>query len=223
MKKNIIKQVLFTLGFTLAVILFSILLRWSEVHSVNQYLDAHTIWPGSRYRIVGTDLNWFLTDLSVTSNVSLGGWKKEDFNQGREVKLNGHLYTPKEYIDDQSGELMDGLLLLTATVCVINRNEGDSNTFEPYFIQLGNRRKPVSFTYPYPCAAVSIEQNDDHSGGIYVAPGEQIFYRIAFILDDDVSLENACLFAKVIPTQSVGVCLQLNSEYAQQLILQSKN
>ena len=197
-------------SFFLLLALLAVLFHCSKLAAVNECLAQHDI--GVREVIIaGTSLRWSLAELSVTDNVPDSGWRVEDFSSAQTVYINGNAYAPCDLINAETGKLPDGLKLLTVTINVV----GDSGYkpgkdkineyFYPHFLKLANKTDINSFFSPYLCAA-SAQDNLDRDAN---TGNERATYRLAFFLDDRVSVKNGCLFSSIVPTQNLGVCIQL--------------
>lgn len=204
------KAYIVILSLFLLLALPAVLLYCSKTAAVNKYLAQHDI--GERKVIIaGTSLRWSLAELSATDNVLNSGWLREDFSSAQPVYINGKAYAPQDCIDTETGELPEGLKLLTVTVNITGdssykpRKDKISEYFYPYFLKLANRTDISSFSKPYLCAASAQDSFDRDSD----TGDEHAIYRLAFFLDDRVSIENGCLFASLLPTQNLGVCTQL--------------
>ena len=144
-------------------------------------------------------------ELSLSDNIYDAGWEPEQFLEYSVVSKeeNGTLnaISYPDYFERDSGELIDGVRLLTVKIRVTNRHGGDAdpgvgtNLFANCQLHLINAGKTIrdednSYTD-------NIAYSGPWGGGQYslveILPGETLSYCLGYAIDDAFPLEEAWL------------------------------
>ena len=159
--------------------------------------------------------------VTIDTNIFDAGWEISDFNfADAMVVLNAAITeTPinmlEDNIDFTTGKLADGLTIVTVDITVNNLNTEDTqfgpaaNVFGSDVLYLVNAKTTVqkdSAELPaYNSAACSCEKTyNGQSAWVYIAPGGSARYKLAYIADDYVSLDNG--FVASYNRLMEGVC-----------------
>ena len=148
-----------------------------------------------------------VNELTLSRNVFSAGWQIGDFDQYSYATAydgDGALktFSYPDYIDQSTGELIDGVSLLTVEINVTNRNTGDCdigagvNTFPYCLLHLTDISKmldPYNASYADCIAYQSDSGASSHGACIVLAPGESKTYKLAYALDCSFTAENSYL------------------------------
>ena len=168
-------------------------------------VDMGESFRGNPYSPTNSGLEITVEELSLTNNIYAAGWEPEQFLEHSVVSReeNGTLKTISypDYFDRDSGELIDGVRLLTVKITVTNRNGGDTdpgvgtNLFANCQLHLINAGKTIrdednSYTD-------NIAYSGPWGGGQYslveILPGQTLSYCLGYAIDDAFPLEEAWL------------------------------
>lgn len=180
----------------------------SKSNSIMEYVGQHTMditmignQNNKGYLIPTTNLRWKINSISILDNIHKAGWDMSAF----------------ENIDDnlsENGDLKGETLLLTVSITVsaqensLKEYDAWDYSFNPKFLKLGNLENVYSFLNSYPIIAISPELKEGSNSAI-LPPGEEVTYKIAYFLNEDVTPKNGCLFTNISPPQLAEVCIPL--------------
>ena len=184
-------------------------------------VDLGESFRGNPYSPVNSKLEISVEELSLSNNIYDAGWEPEQFLEYSVVsrKENGtwESISYPDYFDRESGELIDGVQLLTVKIRVSNRSEGDidpgmgANLFANCQLHLINAGKTIrgedgSYTD-------NIAYSGPWGGGQYslveLAPGETLSYCLGYAIDDAFPLEEAWL--STVPQGIPGTYIPLGT------------
>lgn len=165
---------------------------------------GESFW-GNSYSSVNSKLEITVEELSLTDNIYDAGWETEQFLEysvvSRKAKGGWEDISYPEYFDRDSGELIDGVQLLTVKIRVTNRHDGDVDTgvgtnlfanCQLYLINAGKIIRDEDGAYKD-----NIAYSGPWGGGQYslveLAPGETLSYSLGYAIDDAFPLEEAWL------------------------------
>lgn len=168
-------------------------------------VDLGDSFWGNPYSPANSKLEISVEELSLSDNIYATGWEPEQFLEYSVVsrKENGTWedISYPDYFDRDSGELIDGVQLLTVKIRVTNRHEGDTdpgvgtNLFANCQLHLINAGKIIrgeDNSY-----RDNIAYSGPWGGGQYslveLAPGETVSYSLGYAIDSAFSLEEAWL------------------------------
>lgn len=159
-----------------------------------------------------------VNEMTLSDNIFRAGWQPEDFGEYSYATTaddsgNFTTYSFPDYLDRTSGELIDGVTLLTVELTVTNCNAADcdigagTNVF-PYcalnLVDLTGMQNAYNFYYSDCIAFSGAETAPGHGACVVLAPGETLTYRLAYALDEGYSVNSAYL--ATIPCPIPGVC-----------------
>lgn len=165
---------------------------------------GESFW-GNPYSPVNSKLEISVEELSLSNNIYDAGWEPEQFLEYSVVsrKENGtwESISYPDYFDRDSGELIDGVRLLTVKIRVTNRHDGNvetgvgTNLFancQLYLINAGKIIGDEDGAYKD-----NIAYSGPWGGGQYtlveLLPGETLSYSLGYAIDDAFPLEEAWL------------------------------
>lgn len=181
---------------------------------------GESFW-GNPYSPVNSKLEICVEELSLSENIYAAVWEPEQFLDYSVVSMeeNGswESISCPDYFDRDSGELTDGVQLLTVKIRVTNRHDGNidtgvgTNLFANCQLHLINAGKTIrgedgSYTD-------NIAYSGPWGGGQYslveLAPGETLSYCLGYAIDDAFPLEEAWL--STVPQGIPGTYIPLGT------------
>lgn len=184
-------------------------------------VDLGESFRGNPYSPANSKLEICVEELSLSENIYAAVWEPEQFLDYSVVSMeeNGswESISCPDYFDRDSGELTDGVQLLTVKIRVSNRSEGDidpgmgANLFANCQLHLINAGKTIrgedgSYTD-------NIAYSGPWGGGQYslveLAPGETLSYCLGYAIDDAFPLEEAWL--STVPQGIPGTYIPLGT------------
>lgn len=179
---------------------------------LTQVIDQHSYGLNEWLPVIfDTQLECMVNSISLSTNIYEAGWSLDQFNDQTAVfpDEKSSLWFP-EFVDAESGELLESLTLVTVEVTVRNTNTGDDATNQTLNnTDLNNFANNVLWLQSGTCVLtnsgieVSFSGNVAYSGEnpvpgqfafVHIEPGETVSYRLAYILDARYdSIENAYL------------------------------
>lgn len=165
---------------------------------------GESFW-GNPYSPVNSKLEISVEELSLSNNIYDAGWEPEQFLEYSVVsrKENGtwESISYPDYFDRDSGELIDGVQLLTVKIRVTNRHDGNIDTgvgtnlfanCQLYLINAGKIIGDEDGAY-----MDNIAYSGPWGGGQYtlveLAPGKTLSYSLGYAIDDAFPLGEAWL------------------------------
>lgn len=185
-----------------------------------KYITEGVIEAGDSFVVSFLNLQVTLNSVRLDSNIYDAGWTRDDlYLNDAMVILNGAVSDGvnmlESNIDFESGALADGLTMVTADISVKNLNSADTE-FGPEANVFGNDLLYLVAARPtnqndtgelpaYKSVACSCEKAiAGRSAWVRILPGEQVQYRLAYIADDYVPLDEGYLASYNRPME--GVC-----------------
>lgn len=186
-----------------------------------KYFTEGIVGIGDSFVVSILNLQVTINSVTLSSNVYDAGWTTNDLylNDAMVILNDASPSTPvnmlKDNIDYTSGALADGLTLITVDVTVQNLNTSDTsfgpepNVFGNDVLYLVNARtteQNSSGALPaYKSVACSCEKPiSGQSAWVRILPGEGQRYKLAYIADDFVTVENGFISSYNVPME--GVC-----------------
>lgn len=186
-----------------------------------KYITEGIVGLGDSFVIPMLNLKVTINSVALSSNVYDAGWAINDLylNEAM-VILNNALSLDqvnmlRDNIDYSTGTLAEGLTLITVDVTVKNLNTNDTsygpepNVFGNDILYLVNARTTDQNSYgalpAYKSVACSCEKPiSGQSAWVRILPGESQQYKLAYIADDFVAVENGFISSYNVPME--GVC-----------------
>lgn len=151
--------------------------------TVGQWL---TRYDGLEFRVDGID---------ISTNLREAGWQMEQFHSDSMGWANGRYYNYPDWADQESGEMREGLCLVSVTLTVHNantqdntthqtQNNTDSNNFPNTLLYLGSAetREGEVFEASHGAYAWSGENPiPGQTAFVHIEPGETVSYKLAYI------------------------------------------
>ena len=152
----------------------------------------------------GSGLECTVTGISIDDNIYSAGWTLEQFHESS-VCIGGVDYPFPDYIDAQTGELIDGAKLATVSLTVTNPHIGDvtgngglsnnvANNFGNNIFVLKSGDVSMRDIYTGSAAYSGDEAIAGQYAYVHIEPGETASYRLGYIIDDRCSAEGAYLY-----------------------------
>lgn len=194
----------------------------TETEDVNEsltgydYIDQGLANLGDSF-VTGGNLQVTVNSISLFTNVFTAGWEMEDFDKYTVVIIDSEDYSDSrllDCIDPNTGALDEGLTMVVAEITVTNLNT-ESKTFGPSadvwgnnvmvlvnpVVWDGNTENRVALPACEPAACSCEKPIAGQRTWVYIAPGDAVSYRLAFIADDYVRLENGYLSEDFYPSE----------------------
>lgn len=151
-----------------------------------------------------------VNSIELSDNIYSAGWTLDEFHESFAC-VGGAAYIFPDYVDSETGALIDGLKLVTVDVSVHNANTDDvsgngglagsgENNFGNcvFYLQSGSVRC-FDGGYDYPrvgCAAYSgANPIPGQYAYVHIDPGDTVRYWLGYILDDTIGApDNAYLY-----------------------------
>lgn len=186
-----------------------------------KYITEGIVGIGDSFVVSILNLRVTINSVTLSSNIYDAGWSTNDLylNDAMVILNDASSSTPvnmlKDNIDYTSGALADGLTLITVDVTVKNLNTEDTsfgpepNIFGNDVLYLVNARTTGQNSYgtlpAYKSVACSCEKPiSGQLAWVRILPGEEQRYKLAYIADDFVTVENGFISSFDVPME--GVC-----------------
>lgn len=181
---------------------------------------GESFW-GNPYSPTNSKLEISVEELSLSDNIYDAGWEPEQFLEysvvSREENGTWKSISYPDYFDRDSGELIDGVQLLTVKIRVTNRHDGNIDTgvgtnlfanCQLYLINAGKIIGDEDGAYKD-----NIAYSGPWGGGQYtlveLAPGETLSYCLGYAIEDAFPLEEAWL--STVPQGIPGAYIPLGT------------
>ena len=149
---------------------------------------------GTTVTVYGSGLECTVTGISIDDNIYSAGWMLEQFHESS-AYIGGADYPFPDYIDAQTGELIDGARLATVSLTVKNPHTGDvkgngglsndgTNNFANNIFVLKSGDVAMRDIYAGSAAYSGDEAIAGQYAYVHIEPGETVSYRLGYIIDD---------------------------------------
>ena len=149
---------------------------------------------GTTVTVWGSGLECTVTGISIDDNIYSAGWALEQFHESS-AYIGGVDYPFPEYINAQTGELIDGTRLVTVSLTVKNPRAGDvtgngglsnsgANNFGNNIFVLKSGDVSMRDIYAGSAAYSGDEVIAGQYAYVHIEPGETVSYRLGYIIDD---------------------------------------
>ena len=149
---------------------------------------------GTNVTVWGSGLECTVTGISIDDNIYSADWTLEQFHESS-AYIGGADYPFQEYIDAQTGKLIDGARLATVSLTVKNPRTGDvigngglsndgTNNFANNIFVLKSGDVSMRDIYTDSAAYSGDEAIAGQYAYVHIEPGETVSYRLGYIIDD---------------------------------------
>ena len=149
---------------------------------------------GTTVTVWGSGLECTVTGISIDDNIYSAGWTLEQFHESS-AYIGGADYPFPDYIDAQTGKLIDGARLATVSLTVKNPRTGDvtvngglsndgTNNFANGIFVLKSGDVSMRDIYAGSAAYSGDEVIAGQYAYVHIEPGETVSYRLGYIIDD---------------------------------------
>lgn len=161
--------------------------------TVGQWLTSH---DGLEFRVDSID---------ISTNLWEAGWQMEQFHRDSMGWVNGNYYTYPDWADGETGEMKEGLCLVSVALTVHNANTQDNTTHQTsnntavnnfpnslLFLSFAGNQEGAFFEASHGAYAWSGENPiPGQTAFVHIEPGETVSYKLAYIAP--VGLEDTVL------------------------------